>query len=118
MHDVHEVPSWVPIAPTVTGLSGILLAYIMYMFVPSIPGKLASAFRPIYLFLLNKWYFDELYDAIFVRPARALARVPVGRPAMRPSSTVCRTARRRSPARSPRARYACRRGVSRAMPSP
>ncbi len=75
MHDVHEVPSWVPIAPTVTGLSGILLAYIMYMFVPSIPGKLASAFRPIYLFLLNKWYFDELYDAIFVRPARALARV-------------------------------------------
>ncbi|MBW6397588.1 NADH-quinone oxidoreductase subunit L [Roseomonas sp. HJA6] len=75
MHDVHEVPEWVPLAPTVVGLSGILVAYIMYMFVPSIPGKLASAFRPIYLFLLNKWYFDELYDAIFVRPARALARM-------------------------------------------
>jgi NADH-quinone oxidoreductase subunit L len=75
MHDVHEVPSWVPLAPTAVGLSGILLAYIMYMFVPSLPGKLASAFRPIYLFLLNKWYFDELYDAIFVRPTRALARL-------------------------------------------
>ncbi len=75
MHDAHEVPSWVPLAPTVVGLSGIALAYIMYMFAPSIPGKLASTFRGIYLFLLNKWYFDELYDAIFVRPARALARV-------------------------------------------
>ena len=75
MHAVHEVPEWVPLAPTVIGLSGIALAYIMYMLAPSIPAKLASTFRPIYLFLLNKWYFDELYDAIFVRPARALARV-------------------------------------------
>ena len=75
MHDAHEVPSWVPLAPTVVGLSGIALAYVLYMFAPSIPGKLASTFRGIYLFLLNKWYFDELYDAIFVRPARALARI-------------------------------------------
>ncbi|MEO3471594.1 NADH-quinone oxidoreductase subunit L [Roseomonas sp. CAU 1739] len=75
MHAVHEVPEWVPLAPTVVGLSGIALAYIMYMFAPSIPGKLAATFHGIYLFLLNKWYFDELYDAIFVRPARALARV-------------------------------------------
>jgi len=35
---------------------------------------LASTFRPIYLFLLNKWYFDELYDALFVQPAIAIAR--------------------------------------------
>ena len=75
MHAVHEVPSWVPLAPTVVGLSGIALAYILYMFAPSIPGKLAASFGGVYRFLLNKWYFDELYDAIFVKPARALARV-------------------------------------------
>jgi NADH-quinone oxidoreductase subunit L len=74
MHHVHEVPSWVPLAPTVVGLSGIALAYILYMLAPSIPGKLAASFGGLYRFLLNKWYFDELYDAIFVRPTQRLAR--------------------------------------------
>ena len=75
MHHVHEVPSWVPLAPTVVGLSGIALAYILYVFAPGIPAKLAETFRGLYLFLLNKWYFDELYDAIFVKPAMSLSRV-------------------------------------------
>jgi NADH-quinone oxidoreductase subunit L len=75
MHAAHKVPSWVPLAPTVVGLSGIALAYLLYMLVPSVPGKLAASFGGLYRFLLNKWYFDELYDAIFVRPTRALARV-------------------------------------------
>ena len=38
------------------------------------PARLADNNRPLYLFLLNKWYFDEIYDAIFVRPAKALGR--------------------------------------------
>jgi NADH-quinone oxidoreductase subunit L len=42
--------------------------------VPSLPARLASATRPVYLFLLNKWYFDELYDFLFVRPAKRLGR--------------------------------------------
>jgi NADH-quinone oxidoreductase subunit L len=75
MHLAHEVPSWVPLAPTVVGIAGIALAYILYMLAPSIPGRLAETFGGVYRFLLNKWYFDELYDAIFVKPARALARV-------------------------------------------
>jgi NADH-quinone oxidoreductase subunit L len=74
MHHVHEVPGWVPLAPTIVGLGGIGLAYVMYMFAPSLPGALARAFPGVHRFLLNKWYFDELYDAIFVRPAQALAR--------------------------------------------
>ena len=74
MHHVHEVPGWVPLAPTIVGLAGIALAYVMYMFAPSLPGALARALPGVHRFLLNKWYFDELYDAIFVRPARALAR--------------------------------------------
>jgi len=74
MHEAHEVPSWVPLAPTVVGLSGIALAYVFYMFVPALPGRVAAAVPGLYRFLLNKWYFDELYDRIFVRPARALAQ--------------------------------------------
>jgi NADH-quinone oxidoreductase subunit L len=74
MHHVHEVPGWVPLAPTIVGLGGIALAYVMYVFAPSLPGALARAFPGVHRFLLNKWYFDELYDAIFVRPAQALAR--------------------------------------------
>jgi NADH-quinone oxidoreductase subunit L len=73
MHALHEVPDWVPLAPTVVGIAGIVLAYVLYMLTPGIPARLATSFHGIYLFLLNKWYFDELYDAIFVRPARSLA---------------------------------------------
>ncbi|MBR0644275.1 NADH-quinone oxidoreductase subunit L [Plastoroseomonas hellenica] len=75
MHHVHEVPAWVPLAPTVVGLAGIALAYAIYMGAPALPAKLATQFRGVYLFLLNKWYFDELYDRIFVRPARKLAYI-------------------------------------------
>jgi NADH-quinone oxidoreductase subunit L len=39
---------------------------------PHLPAKLAKRLRPLYLFSLNKWYFDELYDWMFVRPAKYL----------------------------------------------
>jgi NADH-quinone oxidoreductase subunit L len=71
----EEAPEWVEQAPNVVGLAGILLAYLFYVAVPSLPAKLAGWFRPVYLFLLNKWYFDELYDATLVRPSLSLARV-------------------------------------------
>jgi NADH-quinone oxidoreductase subunit L len=73
LHDMHEVPAWVPLAPTVLGVGGIALAYLLYMVASGIPAALARRFRVVYLFLLNKWYFDELYDRIFVRPAQRLA---------------------------------------------
>jgi NADH-quinone oxidoreductase subunit L len=75
MHAMHEVPAWVPLAPAAIGVLGIATAYLFYMVAPGIPARLASSFRGVYLFLLNKWYFDELYDRIFVRPARRLATV-------------------------------------------
>jgi NADH-quinone oxidoreductase subunit L len=45
------------------------------MFMPGLPAKVASSFRPVYLFLLNKWYFDELYDFLFVRPSMKIGRI-------------------------------------------
>jgi NADH-quinone oxidoreductase subunit L len=54
---------------------GSLVAVLFYVLAPSIPAWLARIFRPFYEFLLNKWYFDELYDFIFVRPAFWLGRL-------------------------------------------
>jgi NADH-quinone oxidoreductase subunit L len=49
---------------------GFVLAYWMYIRRPELPGALAAQQPSLYRFLLNKWYFDEIYDRIFVRPAK------------------------------------------------
>ena len=56
-------------------LTGLFGAYIFYIRSPQAPVKLAETYRPIYLWLLNKWYFDELYNLLFVKPAFALGRL-------------------------------------------
>ncbi len=68
----HHVPLWVKLTPLVLGVLGIAVAVWMYILNPAIPARLAGASRGLYLFLLNKWYFDELYDRIFVNPAKRL----------------------------------------------
>ncbi|MEQ8357775.1 MAG: NADH-quinone oxidoreductase subunit L [Kiloniellaceae bacterium] len=68
----HGVPLWVKLSPLVAGVGGIALAYVFYISAPELPARTARALRPLYLFSLNKWYFDELYDRLFVRPARWL----------------------------------------------
>ena len=72
LHEAHLVPKWVKVSPFVAMVLGFLLAFQFYIRSPDLPGKLAEQQRPLYLFLLNKWYFDELYDWIFVRPAKWL----------------------------------------------
>ena len=56
-------------------LGGFLVSYYFYMVSPETPVRLAARFNGLYKFLLNKWYFDELYDFLFVRPAFWLGRV-------------------------------------------
>ena len=74
LENAHHVPGWVKLLPLVVGGAGIALAYVMYMFVPSLPGLVVSAIKPIHTFVFNKWYFDELYDAVFVKPAFIIGR--------------------------------------------
>ncbi len=74
LHEFHKVPKWVVFAPLVMMVSGFALAWYMYVRSPETPKRLAAEFPGIYRFLLNKWYFDELYDRIFVRPAKWLGR--------------------------------------------
>ncbi|MGB0498941.1 MAG: NADH-quinone oxidoreductase subunit L, partial [Rubricella sp.] len=74
LHDFHYVPTWVKLSPFVAMLTGLAFAYWFYIVNPSLPGKLARNQRHLYAFLLNKWYFDEIYNAVFVRPAQMLGR--------------------------------------------
>lgn len=69
MHNAHHVPEIIALIPTIVAVSGIALSYALYMFAPSVPAKIAAQFQGLYKFLLNKWYFDELYDRIFIKPA-------------------------------------------------
>jgi NADH-quinone oxidoreductase subunit L len=69
---IHHVPLWVKWSPFVMMLIGLGVAYQFYMRDPSMPVRLARDHQLLYRFLLNKWYFDELYDFIFVRPAKWL----------------------------------------------
>ena len=74
LHDAHYVPKWVKVSPFVAMVLGLALAWLFYIKNPSLPGRLAANQRPLYLFLLNKWYFDELYDWVFVRSSKWLGR--------------------------------------------
>ncbi len=74
LEEMHHLPGWVPLLPTIMMILGFLLAVYMYIIDSKQPEKLAADHPILYRFLLNKWYFDELYDAIFVRPAMAIGR--------------------------------------------
>jgi len=74
MHAMHGVPLWVKLAPAVVMLTGLLIAWLAYIRSPGFPAKFTATFGALYDFLLHKWYFDELYDVVFVRPAFAIGR--------------------------------------------
>jgi NADH-quinone oxidoreductase subunit L len=69
MHAMHEVPLAVKLSASAAMLIGLYVAWACYIRNPSLPGRFTAQFRLLYDFLYNKWYFDELYDLIFVRPA-------------------------------------------------
>lgn len=74
IHLAHHVPTWVKILPIAMGAGGLLLSWNLYMRRKDVPAKLAAKYPKLYQFLLNKWYIDELYDAVFVKPALSLGR--------------------------------------------
>jgi NADH-quinone oxidoreductase subunit L len=71
---MHHTSFWIGALPTIAMILGFLVAYWFYIRSPETPVRLAEEQQVLYRFLLNKWYFDEIYDAIFVRPAMALGR--------------------------------------------
>jgi NADH-quinone oxidoreductase subunit L len=69
IHAMHKVPMLVKLSASIVMLLGLFIAYMAYIRDTSIPGKFVEQFRNLHSFLYNKWYFDELYNLIFIRPA-------------------------------------------------
>lgn len=70
----HEVPAWVVRSPMLAGLLGFILAIVFYVLVPELSSFMARLFRPVYLLLSNKYYIDEIYEFIFVKPAKSTGK--------------------------------------------
>jgi NADH-quinone oxidoreductase subunit L len=70
IEEMHHIPESIAFLPTVMMVVGFLIAYLFYISRPYLPVELAKQQPMLYQFLLNKWYFDELYDLIFVRPTK------------------------------------------------
>jgi len=74
IEDMHDIPETIAFLPTVMMALGFVVAYVFYIRRPYLPVELARQQPLLYQFLLNKWYFDEIYDLIFVRPAKWIGR--------------------------------------------
>jgi NADH-quinone oxidoreductase subunit L len=70
----HDVPLLVMLTPTIAMAGGFAVAWYFYITNPLVPFGLSKRFRGLYQFLLNAWYFDALYDFLFVRPAQRIGR--------------------------------------------
>jgi NADH-quinone oxidoreductase subunit L len=74
-HAIHEVPLWVKLAPGTVMIVGFLIALQAYIRHTDIPARFTGQWGVLYRFLYNKWFFDEVYDVVFVRPALWLGRL-------------------------------------------
>ncbi len=74
MHAAHEVPLWVKWTPFTVMAIGLFLAWNSYIRNTTLPGRFVAQFKLLHRFLFNKWYFDELYHIVFVKPAFAIGR--------------------------------------------
>jgi len=75
MEAAHHAPLWVKLLPVLLAASGVAAAFIAYVRYPALPARLAISSGRLYKFVFNKWYFDELYDRIFVGPAVRIGAV-------------------------------------------
>ncbi|MFL6754017.1 MAG: NADH-quinone oxidoreductase subunit L, partial [Sphingomicrobium sp.] len=74
-HAAHQSPLWVKLTPTIVMLIGLWIAWNNYIRTPEAPLAFVRQFPAVYRFVSNKWYFDELYDFLFVRPSLWLGRL-------------------------------------------
>ncbi|MRX50586.1 NADH-quinone oxidoreductase subunit L [Paracoccus sp. S-4012] len=75
LDEAHHSPALVKASPFVAMLLGLLVAWMFYIRDRGAADRLAANLRPLYEFALNKWYFDEIYDWVFVRSARGIGRL-------------------------------------------
>ena len=88
LDEAHAAPNWVKVSPFVAMLLGFVVAYWFYIVNTSLPARLAANQHPLYLFLLNKWYFDEIYDADLCQTCFGAWPLPVETREMATQSTA------------------------------
>ncbi len=71
--NAHFVPKWVKLFPIFLSIFGISIATIFYVLIPDLPRLLSEKMKSIYLLFYNKWYFDEFYNFIFVKPIKKIS---------------------------------------------
>jgi NADH-quinone oxidoreductase subunit L len=74
-HAAHGVSEWVKFTPTIVMLIGLFTAWSMYIRRPGAADRFVATFPSVHRFVSNKWYFDELFDFLFVRPSQWLGRL-------------------------------------------
>lgn len=72
LEEIHHAPTLVKISPLIVGVVAIALAYVFYLVKTDWPAKLATKLKPLYKLSFNKWYFDEIYDVVFVKSTKAI----------------------------------------------
>ncbi len=75
IHALHGVPLWVKLTATVVMILGFITAWFAYIKDTTVPARFVAQFRLVHQFVYNKWYFDELYHLLFVKPAFWIGRV-------------------------------------------
>jgi NADH-quinone oxidoreductase subunit L len=73
-HAIHKVPLWVKLAPAAVMITGFLIAFWAYIRNTSLPARFTAQWSVLHTFLYNKWFFDEIYDVVFIRPSLWLGR--------------------------------------------
>ena len=71
----HHIPAWAIWLILVVAVSGIVFATLYYLVAPKLPGLTAKIFKPLHVLFFRKWFFDEIYDVLIVKPLWALGRV-------------------------------------------
>ncbi len=72
LDQIHNIPAWVTWAPLAVTALGFVIAFALYILNEGMAARMAAAKTPLWMFLYNKWYFDEIYDFVFVKGAKAL----------------------------------------------
>jgi len=75
LEEIHHVPTLVKLSPMLVGILGIGIAYVMYIKKTELPALLARKLKPLYKLSLNKWYFDEIYEAVLIKPTKRLGDI-------------------------------------------
>ncbi len=75
IEQAHHIPEMMKLAPLILSLIGIMLAYLFYIAVPELAKIFSHSFYGLYLVLFNKYYFDELYEFLFVKPYSYIANI-------------------------------------------